>query len=415
MYYISSSDSFNLMSAGIFVTPEPDDADLMVIKEIERFRRELSHYVVHRPRRWAGHLRRMSFARAVRGSNWIEGYRASLDDVLDAIENEEPVATAEQTRLALTGYRDAMTYVLSLAEDRVEVDESLLKSLHFMMTKHELRIRPGHYRTGDVWVEDETATRVYEAPDAHLVGGLMAELVESLRGSGSVPVMLRAAMAHLNLAMIHPFRDGNGRMARALQTLVLSAEGIVSPEFSSVEEYLGRNTADYYAVLAEVGQGSWHPENSARPWTRFMLRAHYRQAWTLQRRVHETEQLYDNLSQLVARRKLPSRAIGALADAARGRRLRRSIYARLVEMTDGDPISDLTASRDLKALVDAGVLDAAGAGRGRTYHGAPVLRESWRDVRSSRPPRSDDDPYVTLAQRSLPGMGTSGVSELHDR
>jgi Fic family protein len=49
-------------------------------------------------------------------------------------------------------------------------------------------------------------------------------------------------MAHLNLVMIHPFRDGNGRMARCLQSVVLAREGVLSPVFMSVEEYLGRNT-----------------------------------------------------------------------------------------------------------------------------------------------------------------------------
>ncbi len=43
----------------------------------------------------------------------------------------------------------------------------------------------------------------------------------------------------LNLVLIHPFRDGNGRMARCLQTLVLAREGMVSPIFASIEEYLG--------------------------------------------------------------------------------------------------------------------------------------------------------------------------------
>ncbi len=375
----------------------------MVIGEIERLRRELSQYVVQRPRRWAGHLRRMSFARAVRGSNWIEGFRASLDDVLNTIEGEAPLDASEPTRLALAGYRDAMTYVLSLADTGTAVDQSLLKSLHYMMTKHELRIRPGHYRTGDVWVEAADGERVYEAPDAGLVEGLMAAFMEQLEHDESLP-MLRAAMAHLNLVMIHPFRDGNGRMARALQTMVLSAEGIVSPVFSSVEEYLGRNTDDYYAVLAEVGQGSWQPSNSARPWIRFMLTAHYRQAWTLQRRVHETEHLFDGLAQMVSSRRLPSRAVGALADAARGRRLRRSGYVKLVEITDGDAISDLSASRDLKALVDAGLLDAHGEGRGRSYSGSQDLRQLWRDMRATRPPKSLSDPYITLPQRPLPGL-----------
>ena len=279
-----------------------------------------------------------------------------------------------------------------------------------MMTKHELRIRPGRYRTGDVWVEDESGRRVYQAPDAQSVDCLMGALVETLHRADSVPVMFRAAMAHLNLVMIHPFRDGNGRMARALQTMVLAGEGMVSPVFSSVEEYLGKNTNDYYAVLSEVGRGNWQPHNSARPWTRFMLRAHYRQAWTLQRRIHETEQLYDGLSQAIADLGVPVRSIGALADAARGRRLRRSMYAKLVEITDGDPISDLSASRDLRALTEAGLLDAAGAGRGRTYHGSQDLRALWAEIRSSRPPRAEDDPYEPLAQQPLPGIGTPPAS-----
>ncbi len=392
------------MSLGIFIAPTPEDADLLVINEIERLRQELSHYVSYQPRRWFGNLRRMSFARAVRGSNWIEGYRASLDDVLDTIEGEEPVDATAETRAAVSGYRDALTYVLQLAESETGIDESLLKALHFMMTKHDLNARPGQYRQGPVWVADENGEHVYNAPDAEFVEPIMGQLIESLDHDESVPVMFQAAMSHLNLAMIHPFRDGNGRMARALQTMVLSREGVVSPIFSSVEEYLGRNTEGYYAVLSEVGQGSWYPENSARPWIRFMLRAHYQQAWTLQRRIHETEHLYDSISQFVDRHSLPNRVTGALADAARGRRLRRSIYTHIVEMTDGDPISELTASRDLKSMVDAGVLEPRGAGRGRTYHGSEQLRGLWRDIRTARPPIAHADPYKTLTQLPLPGI-----------
>lgn len=346
----------------------------------------------------------MSLARAVRGSNWIEGYRASLDDVLDTLEGEEPLEAGEETRSALAGYRDAMTYVLQRAEVETAVDETLLKSLHFMMTKHDLTARPGLYRPGPVWVEDENGNRVYAAPDAEAVEPLMGLLIETLGNDESTPVMFRAAMAHLNLVMIHPFRDGNGRMARALQTMVLAAEGIVSPVFSSVEEYLGRDTDNYYQILAEVGQGSWHPENSARPWIRYMLTAHYRQAWTLQRRVHETEELYDHIAQLIVRRGLPNRATGPLADAARGRRLRRPSYSRLVEITEGEPISDLTASRDLKALVDKSVLEPRGEGRGRSYYGTEELRRVWLDIRRRRPPRSNDDPYTTLTQLRLPDI-----------
>jgi Fic family protein len=57
--------------------------------------------------------------------------------------------------------------------------------------------------------------------------------------------MIRTAKAHLNLTMIHPFSHGNGRMARCLQAVALATDGIISPEFASIEEYMGRNTASY--------------------------------------------------------------------------------------------------------------------------------------------------------------------------
>lgn len=99
--------------------------------------------------------------------------------------------------------------------------------------------------------------------------------------------MLRAAMAHLNLVLIHPFSDGNGRMARCLQTLVLARAGVLDPTFCSIEEYLGRNTDAYYAVLAEVAGGSFQPARDARPWIRFNLTAHFRQATTTLQRQRE--------------------------------------------------------------------------------------------------------------------------------
>jgi hypothetical protein len=71
---------------------------------------------------------------------------------------------------------------------------------------------PGRWRPGSVFVMDDTTHEVvYTAPDAIEVPGLMRQLVEDLRSDDQVPPMVKAAMAHLNLAMIHPFRDGNGR------------------------------------------------------------------------------------------------------------------------------------------------------------------------------------------------------------
>jgi len=68
---------------------------------------------------------------------------------------------------------------------------------------------------------------------------------------------------------------------------------------------LGANTAAYYRVLAEVGGGTWQPDRDARPWLRFVLTAHYRQAHTLVVRADEAERRWDAVTELVRRRRLP--------------------------------------------------------------------------------------------------------------
>jgi Fic family protein len=389
--------------SSVYATPTLHPVELAVLGMIEELRGQLRHYVDPEPRRWYGTLRRMSFARAVQGSNIIEGYDASLDDVLAAVDDEPTLSADEQTRLALGGYRDAMTYVLQLAQDpAVEVDAGLLKSLHFMMLKHRLDKDPGRWRPCDIHVVRETTgEQTYEGPAAELVPELIASMIAELEGSDA-PVLARAAIAHLNLAMIHPFRDGNGRMARCVQTLVLAREEIRAPVYSSIEEYLGRNTESYYDILASVGEGRWNPQNDARPWLRYCLRAHYYQARTQLRRVQETERLYESCAEIAARNNLPERAVGALAEVAYGLRLTHSTYKTIVEVTAGEDISGLTASRDLKALVDARLLEPVGRTRGRYYLADPTLIDERRRIQSSRAPSETSDPFeLAMGQLSL--------------
>jgi Fic family protein len=262
-----------------------------------------------------------------------------------------------------------------------------------MMLKHRLDKDPGRWRPGDIYVVREpTGEQTYEGPSATLTPELIAAMIEELEASDA-PVLVRAAMAHLNLVMIHPFRDGNGRMARALQTLILAREEIRAPVFSSIEEYLGRNTESYYDVLASVGEGHWNPRNDARPWLRYCLRAHYYQARTQLRRVHETERLYEACGDIARRNGLPERTIGALAEAAYGLRLTHHTYKTIMEITAGETVSGITASRDLKSLVDAELLQAVGRTRGRYYLAEPILLAERQRIQASRAPRETSDPF----------------------
>ena len=342
----------------------------------------------------------MAFARAVQGSNSIEGYNASLDDVVAAVEDEPTLGAEEETQQALAGYRDAMTYVLQIADDQsLEVDEGLLKSLHFMMLKYDLKKNPGRWRPGPIFVHREATDEiVYEGPPSEEVPRLISGMLQELDRDDD-PVIVKAAMAHLNLTMIHPFSDGNGRMARCLQTLVLARERVIAPVFSSIEEFLGRNTEAYYQVLEDVGAGKWNPERNARPWLRFCLRAHYLQAITTMRRREEIEDLWNQCVTLAERNQLPERTAAGLMDAALGVRIRRKIYRSSAEAATGEEISDLTASRDLKAMVESGLLEAVGERRARYYLAGEVLRQLREEIRSNRRPRSEDDPFAIIRER----------------
>jgi Fic family protein len=366
----------------LFVTPELSDQEKEVVGEIEETRRGLNH-MLREPPRWYGPLRRTAFARNIQASNSIEGYNVSLEDAVAAVAGEQPSEATDEDWNAVRNYWDAMTYIIQLANDtHFRHTEALIRSLHYMMMKHDFAAAPGLFRPGSVFVwSAATQEVVYEGPDFELVPSLLQELVDGLNADHSdTPPLVRAGMAHLNLVMIHPFRDGNGRMARALQTLVLARDLILAPEFSSIEEYLGRNTAAYYEVLGEVGGGSWHPERETRPWVRFVLLAHHRQALTFARRIRETERLWEAIDHLAQERGIDERNLGTLYNAAVGFKIRRSEHIAYAE------VSERVGTADLKRLVDMDLLVPVGERRGRYYLTGDELRGLREKTREPKEP-----------------------------
>lgn len=375
----------------LYETPALDADDLRVLEGIEEMRQRLRHQLRAQPR-WQGQLRRNLTARAIAGSNTIEGYAATVDDVEALMSGEEPLDTEERTRVELEGYQRAMTYIQALSDagPGFRYDAGLLNGLHFMLQGHHLDKRPGRWRDGPVYVTspDDPLVPAYTAPDSEQVPALTAELVEWLNdGDLDAPVHVRASMAHLNLVNIHPWKDGNGRMSRSLSTLVFAREALMPPEFSSIEEWLGygRNTYGYYNVLQQVGGPNWNPKRDTHPWIRFCLGAHHRQAQVAQRRTDLLAQAWTRLGEEAEADGLDERVVYALLPAFWGSRVRRTVYQH-----DGE-LSDQQAIRDLRDLVRRGWLTAHGQTRARTYAAGPRIEEVQQDVRQSLDPYSD--PY----------------------
>ena len=148
---------------------------------------------------------------------------------------------------------------------------------------------------------------------------------------------------------------------------MLARDGLLAPEFASIEEYLREHTAAYYAALAAVQGATYDPERDAAAWVRFCVGAHVEQA---QRRVQEMEAAaarWEASEEIVASLGWPDRVVIALERALTGT-LERAGYAAEAG------VSPMTASLDLRRLLDAGLVVQEGRGRSTRYRASAELR-----------------------------------------
>jgi Fic family protein len=374
----------------LYTYPELDPVERRVLERIDALQSNLRHSVVQNPKRWTGMLARMTRARALRASNSIENINVSQEDAVAAVDGEDPAEADRQTWKAVVGYQQAMTYILQRCRDhdfRFSVDAIL--AIHFMISQSDLDANPGNFRRGWVGVRNtKTQELVHEGVHRDHLEPLMNELVDFLNAPPRTHLIIKAALAHLNLTLLHPFSDGNGRTARCLQTAVLANEGITAQSYSSIEEYIGHNQQEYYEVLGDAGGGGFNPTRNCKAWIRYCLTGHFRQLQTLLRRDYEYGVVYNSLEEIVREKGLHPRTALGLLEAAFGARVRNASYR---VSTD---IANNLASRDLKHLVDAGLLEAKGENRGRHYVAAAPLRE----IRErNRLPKGVDDPFIIYA------------------
>ncbi|MEU6565128.1 Fic family protein [Nocardia nova] len=375
----------------LFPTPELAAADLRVLAEVNRMRAELRHELQNRPGKWAGGLHKFLTADAVSASNSIEGFRVSTVDVEDLIAGERDVEVSEENKAETLAYERMMTYIQTLHDaDDFGYGKGFLNALHWMLQghRHSERKPAGQWRRGPVYVTDarDPSIAAYTAPDADLVPALMDELVEWLNNDDGSHPLVRAAMAHLHLVSIHPWADGNGRMSRSLQTLMIAREGVLAPEFSSIEGWLGRpgNTWEYYQVLGRRGN-VYRPDQDVSEWIRFNLTAYHQQAQTVHARWVRSGKVWAMLDEYAQGIRLDERIVSALHDVAMSGRVRRTRY----EQAEG--LSVQQAQRDLRDLVSLEVLEPVGRTRARFYTAGPRYPGNVLDVAGT--PTALDDPY----------------------
>ena len=352
----------------LYATPPLDRSLKRSLDELDRLRTTLGREVAN-PSPWLGTLRRQVTVSSVASSVSIEGFTVP-DDEASAIVSGGAAGANDDNRRAVACYAHAMDHVGVMALDPVfEWMDRVILDLHFDACSFQREKSPGRWRTGPIGVTAPGGGIGYEAPDSDDIVPLMAEVVGWLQdGDRDAHVVVRGAMAHLHTVSVHPFRDGNGRISRIVQSLVLAHDGLLAAEFSSIEEYLAEHTSEYYAVLQAVQGGRYQPERDASDWVRFCVRAHLAQAGKRLAQVAAAGESWARLEALVEQRGWPDRIVIALEQSLHGGTDRAS-YGQEAD------VSTATASTDLRRLLDAGLMTAEGRGRVIRYRASDGLKK----------------------------------------
>jgi hypothetical protein len=358
----------------LFSTPPPSKALVSQLRELDDLRARLGDATgVAGP--WLGELRRQVRASTMQGSISIEGFHVPAGEGPAIVAGTAVPDAGNTSRVALASYARAMDHVGTMAIDpHFRWLDRVILDLHFDACVFQHDRSPGLWRTGPIYVTSLSGgPPAYTGPDAADVPALMGDVVAWLQGGDlDAHIVVRAAMAHLHVVSVHPFADGNGRISRIVQSLVLARAGLLAPEFSSIEEYLGRNTGDYYHVLQRVQGGSYRPDRDATPWVRFCMAAHIHQARERLDQIAAATARWAALEELAESRGWPDRLVIALEQSLFDG-VERKAYAAEAD------VSLATATTDLRRLVDAGLITQQGRTRSTKYIASDALR---RHVRS---------------------------------
>lgn len=198
-----------------------------------------------------------AMVRAVHYGTHIEGNELNLSQAERVMQGQEVVARQRDVQEVIN-YRQAMEYISKsqIANLKSQISEETIKEIHQLTTEKILPPEKcGIFRNTQVVVKNSLTGEVsFTPPLAMAVPYQIADLIAFINGTTDKDIhpILKSGVVHFEFVRIHPFIDGNGRVARALSTLILYQEGYDIRKFFSLEEYFDSNAQAYYAALQSV-------------------------------------------------------------------------------------------------------------------------------------------------------------------
>ncbi len=303
-----------------------------------------------------------ALVRSVHYGTHIEGNELNFTQAERVMEGKDVVARERDIQEVLN-YRKVMEYISEFKAKRVTVSEEMIKTMHqFTVEKILAPEQCGQYRKTQVVIKNSRTGEVsFRPPDASMVEGQVADLVAFSNTSTEQDIhsVLKSGIVHYELVRIHPFVDGNGRVARALSTLILFLEGYDIRKFFSLEEYFDAAPEEYYTALQSVAKA----EGDLTAWLEYFT----------QGLAIELSKIKDKVEQISVDGKLREK-LGGMPLLLTERQLKIIEYIQKVGYLQNQAfkqlfpmVSEDTILNELKALLDADIVRKHGVTKGAKY------------------------------------------------
>src|SRR3989344_2963578 len=222
-------------------------------------------------------LRRQAIIRMTHHSTEIEGNQLNLEQV-EALYAKKKVDAPDRDIYEVKNYLSALRFIEKTVAEKQPITEKAILKIHKLVASKTLAPQYcGHYRPGPIYVvrrrlglPQET---LYTGPVAKRVPQLMSEFIAWLKASEEKEIspVFAAAIAHMEIAAIHPFNDGNGRTARALATLILYERGYDFRRLFALEDYYNKDRPEYYKAI-NIGRNYEERLTDFTPWLEYFVK-----------------------------------------------------------------------------------------------------------------------------------------------
>ena len=301
-------------------------------------------------------------------SSMIEGTQSSLSDLLLFELNEAPGAPFDDVS-EVSNYVAALDHGLNRLREGFPLSLRLLREMHECLLKsgrgeHKT---PGEFRRSQNWIGGtRPGNAVFVPPPPDRVADCMGAMEKFLHDDPEpTPVLLKAALAHVQFETIHPFLDGNGRLGRLMITLLLCEAGVLKLPMLYLSLFFKTHRQAYYEFLNRVRMdGDWEI------WLDFFARP----VWRSRSRPGQTVQRLDTLARK-DREAIQSlgRAAGSALQLHHELLIRPITTSRALERATG--LSHVTVNKALDHLCALGMAgELTGAKRNRIFSYTEYIR-----------------------------------------